>query len=134
VKTRTLLGVVTGALLMAGAPSRAGDAPEGPRISSEPKVFDFGKALQNKTLRKDFVIRNFGTEDLEIEKVLTTCGCTAAITESKTVKPGGSTVLSVTLQTRTFNGPMEREILVQSNDETTNPLKLRVRATVVAQK
>jgi hypothetical protein len=98
------------------APAPADTPVKGPRITVEPESFDFGKALQNKTLTKEFSIRNFGTEDLVIENVETTCGCTAAIPETKVIKPGGSTALRVELQTRTANGKLERAVNIRSND------------------
>jgi hypothetical protein len=110
----------------------AGEPPKGPRIAAEPLVFDFGKVLGQKTLHKDFVIRNFGTEDLDIERVSTTCGCTVAEEPPKVVKPGQSAVLKIKFETRSYSGRVERKILVQSNDPVKNPLELRIQATVVA--
>ncbi len=37
------------------------------------------RRVQNKTLDKEFSIRNFGSADLVIENVSTTCGCTVAL-------------------------------------------------------
>jgi hypothetical protein len=112
----------------------AAPVPEvkGPRISVEPQSFDFGKAVQNKTLSKEFSIKNYGTEDLVIENVSTTCGCTAALLDSKVVKPGGTAPLRVTLETRTYSGKVERKILIRSNDPATNVLELKVEAMVGA--
>jgi Protein of unknown function (DUF1573) len=107
-------------------------APTGPKIAVEPPTFDFGKALQNKTLQKEFSIRNYGTQDLTIENVTTTCGCTAALTESKTVKPGGSTPLRVSLQTRSYTGKLVRKVMVRSNDPSKGLLEVQVEANVVA--
>jgi hypothetical protein len=104
----------------------------GARIAVEPPSFDFGKAVQNKTLQKEFTIRNYGTEDLTIENVSTTCGCTAALTENKTVKPGGSTPLRVSLQTRNYNGKVVRKVLVRSNDPGKALLEVQVEANVVS--
>jgi hypothetical protein len=116
------------------ASSIAAEQAKGPRIAAEPVAFDFGKALQRKTLHKDFVIKNLGTEDLLIEKVSTTCGCTAALMDddAKLVKPGRTAVLRVSLETRNYTGKVERKVLVQSNDPVRNPLEVRVQATVVA--
>jgi hypothetical protein len=102
----------------------------GPRIRVEPAAFDFGKAAPNKTLRKEFSIRNFGNEDLVIESVSTTCGCTAALMESKVVKPGGTTPLRVSLETRTYKGRVMRSVLVRSNDPQADLLEVKVEATV----
>ena len=125
-------------LVRAGAEDtkKAAAAPvpeaKGPRISVEPQSFDFGKAVQNKTLSKEFSIKNYGTEDLVIENVSTTCGCTAALLDSKVVKPGGTAPLRVTLETRTYSGKVERKILIRSNDPATNVLELKVEAMVDA--
>jgi hypothetical protein len=106
-------------------------APKGPKIRVEPATFDFGKALPHKTLEKEFSLRNFGTEDLVIENVSTTCGCTAALMDSKLIKPGGTTPLRVSLETRDYSGKMERTILVRSNDPTAALLEIKVQVTVV---
>jgi hypothetical protein len=103
---------------------------DGPRIRVEPASFDFGKAVQNKTLRKEFSIRNFGNQDLVIEAVTTTCGCTAALTESKVVKPGGTTPLRVSLETRAYKGRVQRSVLVRSNDPETALVEVKVEASV----
>jgi Protein of unknown function (DUF1573) len=125
-------GLLLGALVVSVFAADAGDKDvKSPRISVDPMSFDFGKALQNRTLHKDFVVRNFGTADLEIKRVSTSCGCTAALADSTTVEPGASTTLRVDLQTRTYEGKLERKVIVESNDPK-SPLVLKVQATVVA--
>ena len=101
-----------------------------PRIRVEPEAFDFGKTLPGKTLRKEFSLRNFGDAELVIEGVSTTCGCTAAITAKTRLEAGGSTQLQVTLETRSYSGKLERQVLVRSNDPKTPLLSVRVSATV----
>ena len=118
------------AALAAPLGSLAEDKAAAPRISVEPDGFDFGKALPGKTLRKEFALRNFGDAELVIEGVTTTCGCTAAITADTRVKPGGSTLLRVTLETRSYSGKLERQVLVRSNDPKTPLLPVRVSASV----
>jgi hypothetical protein len=113
-----------------GDDAKPAEAQKGARISIEPQSFDFGKALPNKTLTKEFVIKNFGTEDLVIEKVTTTCGCTVASGYDKRVKPGGTTNLRVSLETRSSSGKVERKIAVKSNDPEKGTAELTVIATV----
>jgi hypothetical protein len=127
-----VLTLVASSLAWAGDEKPAASA-KGPRIAVEPASFDFGKALQNKSLQKEFSVRNYGSEDLTIAGVSTTCGCTAALTESKTVKPGGSTPLRVTLDTRTYSGRLVRKVLVRSNDPAKPLLEVQVEANVVTQ-
>jgi Protein of unknown function (DUF1573) len=101
-----------------------------PRIAVEPESFDFGKAQQEKTLEKEFRVRNLGAADLVIADVVTTCGCTVAEGYSKVVKPGGSTPLRVKLQTRNTLGKLARSVLVKSNDPSGRPLEIKVEAQV----
>jgi hypothetical protein len=132
---RTLVvGFVTAGLLGALALPRLApgqDKPAGaPSIRVEPEAFDFGRALPGKTLRKEFTLRNFGDAELVIEGVTTTCGCTAAISAKTRLEAGGSTQLTVSLETRSYSGKLERQVLVKSNDPKTPLLTVRVSATV----
>jgi hypothetical protein len=110
----------------------ADEKPAGPRIRVEPARFDFGNALPDKALRKDFTIRNFGDATLVIESVSTSCGCTAALPEERRVEPGGSTLLRVTLETRRYSGKVERRVIVRSNDPKAPFAEVRVSVTVGA--
>ena len=126
---------VLGAVALLAASARPEEKPRpGPRIRVDPESFDFGRALPDKTLRKEFTIRNFGDAELVIEGISTSCGCTAALTAEKRVEPGGSTPLRVTLETRSYSGRVERQVLVRSNDPDTPLLRVRVSATVEAAK
>jgi hypothetical protein len=111
-------------LLATAAPAKA------PAIAVRPAAHDFGKARPQQTLRKEFSVENGGTADLLIEGVSTTCGCTAAVTGDKQVAPGGSTHLTVTLETREARGRLVRRVLVRSNDPKTPVVEVTVSATV----
>jgi hypothetical protein len=126
-----LLAVAVGSPLAPAEEQPKTSSAKGPRLSVEPSAFDFGKAVQNKTLQKEFSIRNFGGSDLVIENVSTTCGCTAALLADKVIKPGGSTPLRVSLETRNYSGKMERTVLIRSNDPDTSTTEVKVSVTVV---
>ena len=113
-------------------PAAADGSARGPRIRVEPAGFDFGRALPQKTLQKEFRIRNFGDQDLVIENISTTCGCTAALMESKVVKPGESSQLRVSLQTRDYRGRVVRSVLVRTNDPEAPITDIKLEANVVA--
>lgn len=118
---------LAGVLALASAAALAEEgAPKAPRIAAEPAAFDFGKALPQRTLEKEFVIRNYGSADLKIEGVTTTCGCTVAQLASDVIPPGKSLPLRVSLETRSSLGRVERRVLVRSND----PLRPRIEITV----
>lgn len=112
------------------ASPKPSSSPTSPRIAVEPTAFDFGPALQNKTLTKDFVIKNFGGADLVIESVSTTCGCTVGQLETRTLKPGMAVPLKVSLETRSYSGALQRAVLIRSNDPTKALLEVRVQALV----
>ena len=131
---KALLPLLALALLAASLPAAEPAAPSsGPRIAVDPLSFDFGRALTNRTLKKEFVVRNIGTQDLVIDRITTSCGCTAALVDDKLVKPGKAATLRVELQTLASPGRVERKILVRSNDEAHDPLELKVQVNVVAQ-
>ena len=130
---RRRLVVLAAATLLTVAAGAEEKPKAAPRIRVEPESFDFGNALPGKTLRKEFTLRNFGDAELVIESVSTTCGCTAALAADTHVKPGGSTPLRVTLETRRYSGKVERQVLVRSNDPKTPLLQVRVSATVAAE-
>ncbi len=126
------LAAFTAAVLLsvlAGAEERPA---AGPRIRIEPEGFDFGRVLQDKTLRKTFTIRNFGDTDLAIEGVSSSCDCAAAQPEATLVAPGRSTSLSVVLRTRRYSGRLERQVAVRTNDAKTPVVEIKLSATVEA--
>jgi hypothetical protein len=102
------------------------------QVRVEPERFDFGRVRPNRTLQKEFILRNFGDRELVIESVSTTCGCTAALLGTKTVKPGGTSPLRVRLETRDYRGKVERRVLLRTNDPKTPLLEIPLTATVVA--
>jgi len=126
-----LLAVALGSARAPAEEQPKASSAKGPRLSVEPAAFDFGKAVQNKTLQKEFSIRNFGASDLVIESVSTTCGCTIAEGYAKVVKPGSSTPLRVSLETREYSGRIERTVLIRSNDPDTSTAEVKLSVTVV---
>jgi hypothetical protein len=131
------LGFFFATALAAGAlalepqqPARPPAAPAGPRIAVEPTSFDFGSALPQKTLTKEFSLKNLGSAELVIESVSTTCGCTVGQLETRTLKPGMSVPLRVSLETRSYSGALQRAVLIRSNDPTRGLLEVKVQANV----
>jgi hypothetical protein len=135
-RNRSFAALAAAALLLTHAAASPSSAAEkkGPRIAVEPTSFDFGQALQNKTLTKEFAIRNLGDADLVIEEVKTSCGCTAALLSSKVIKPGGQTPLRVALETRSSQGRVERRVVIRSNDQAQASVSVTVSVTVAAPK
>jgi uncharacterized protein DUF1573 len=117
--------------LAAPAALAAADGFTGARLAVEPPSFDFGNVRPEKTLRKDLVLRNFGTAELKITKVSTTCGCTVAGAYRKSVAPGASTTLRISFTTPTAAGRTEQTVTIETNDPERPKVEVKVSATVV---
>lgn len=103
------------ALALSGT-SAAQKRKTGPVMEIEPEKHDFGGVQQDQKLVHEFTIKNVGTEDLEIRRISTSCGCAAAVPADRIVPPGGSTTLEVVLETRKYKGVIDKSVSVASND------------------
>jgi uncharacterized protein DUF1573 len=113
-------------------PAASADAP---RIVVEPPLFDFGKVLKEKSVSREFAIRNFGKQDLVIDNVSTSCGCTVTDPPppvKMVLKPGAIQPLRVTLTTPANPGRISKSVLVKSNDPDHAVFEIKLLATVVA--
>lgn len=126
-------------LALAATPGLRADTPASPapspaaapRIVIEPIRFDFGTLRPGGAVQKEFLVHNHGRAELVIESLVSSCGCTAALTDSKTVKPGASTVLRLTLTAPDEPGRLEKSLLVKSNDPAHRTVEVKVEAVVV---
>ncbi len=108
--------VVVASLVAPGASALQRKSKSGPVMEIEPEDHDFGGVQQNQKLVHEFTVKNTGTEDLEILRIATSCGCTAAVSADRIVKPGESTTLEVILETRKYKGVIQKSVSVASND------------------
>lgn len=87
-----------------------------PHIVFDGSVFDFGKVEQGAQVNHLFRFTNQGGQDLRIESVKTSCGCTAAVISSEVIAPGQEGTISATFDTAKFAGEKAKSISVYSND------------------
>jgi len=105
-------------------------AGKGPRIEFKEENCHFRKAKQGDVLTHTFVFKNVGDETLEIKKVRTTCGCTAALVSDREVAPGETGEVKVTFNTKGYRGNLSKYIFVESNDPTEPNKRLTVSANI----
>ena len=128
----TVVSIALGTMVAQSYQTEGSREPvKGPGIEMTPESHDFGRVPQNEKLEKEFEILNIGTEELTIGRISTSCGCTAALTSEKFVKPGESTTLKVTLETRMYKGAIERTVSVASNAANSKITQIKVKAFVV---
>lgn len=87
-----------------------------PRISLPQPSFNFGKASQGDIITHGFVVKNVGTAELNILRVVPGCGCTATDISKRDLAPGEESIIKVDFNTAGFLGKKVRNISVETND------------------
>ncbi len=76
---------------------------------------DFGKVVQGEKVAYTFTFTNEGSENVVLESVTTSCGCTVPKYDKKPVVPGGEGSLEVVFDTSGRQGKQTKTITVKSN-------------------
>ncbi len=97
------------------------DLVQSPIILFETPDFNFGKIYKGQKAEHIFKFKNQGNTDLQISKVKSSCGCTAAILTNKTIPPGETGEIKTTFNSGSYNGKVTKSITVNSNDPD-NPI------------
>ena len=102
-------------------------AERGPLLKVLEPEFNFGTVSEGSKVEHDFGLKNVGDTDLTIQRVSASCGCTAAVASSTTIKPGGVEKVKVSFNTLGFFGPKTKTIYVVSNsiDKPESVLRLK---------
>lgn len=101
-----------------------------PRMIFNTYNFDFGHLMRGKKVYHTFYFTNMGSEDLFVEKVLSSNGCKIVAPPEKMIPPGGSGRLVVQVKTVGGLGVQHRTISVRSNDPVNPLIILGVHGTV----
>jgi hypothetical protein len=88
------------------------------------KVFDFGFIMQGDEVKHDFHFKNVGNDDLIIERVEPSCGCTVPIYPKKNIAPGEEGTISVTFKSAGKLGRQVPTIKVLTNYRRSIKLEL----------
>lgn len=91
-------------------------AAAAPRIVFKETSKDFGKVKQGSVLTHEFVFKNEGDAPLVIDRVETSCGCTAALVTEKRILPGREGRIKATFDTRGYSGRLTRYLYVVTNE------------------
>jgi hypothetical protein len=87
-----------------------------PRLKLSKSSHDFGNVEEGKIVDIKIGFRNEGQSVLVISDVKTSCGCTAALLSSKSLKPGESGNIRIELDTANREGKLTRTVTLYSND------------------
>ncbi len=108
-------GAVIAAVTVLAASAALAQANK-PRAVFKETSHDFGKVKQGDVVNHEFVFTNDGGATLVVEKVETTCGCTAALVSEKKIAPGKTGKIKTTFDTRGYSGRLSRYVYLVSND------------------
>jgi hypothetical protein len=101
-----------------------------PKIKFNHESWDFGRVNQGDILTHVFSFRNEGDATLRINRVRTSCGCTAALVSEKRIEPGKTGELKVNFNTRGYEGEVSKYIYVETNDPQDPRKQLAVSARI----
>lgn len=100
-----------------------------PSISFDTQTKEFGKILEGEKLKHVFRFVNKGTQTLQVQSVLASCGCTSTLLSNKSLKAGQEGQIEVVVDTSGRAGSLSKTVTVTSND----PLHQQVVLTITAQ-
>jgi hypothetical protein len=101
-----------------------------PRIVVEEESFDFGTILQGDKVEKVFRFRNDGDAPLVVDRVKTSCGCTAALLSASTLAPGESGEVRTSFDSTRFSGSVQKTVAVYSNDPSRAIVQLLIKGSI----
>jgi hypothetical protein len=101
-----------------------------PSVVVESNVFDFGNIKEGESPSFLYKLTNTGKSDLIIRSVKASCGCTAVKNES-IVKPGATTDVKATFNSKGKRGRQNKTITVITNDPNNSTIQLRVIGNVL---
>ncbi len=96
---------------------------------------DLGDIVNGEVISLEIPIRNVGADDLVIEAVTTSCGCTTADVQPSTISPGDEGRLHIRFDSGAHgpeaNGVVMRQIFIASNDPQQPETVFRFTANVL---
>lgn len=93
----------------------------------------FGDVFKGEEANHVFTVKNVGGQPLELFKVRTSCGCTAAILTERIIAPGETGEIKVSYDTLKGTGPVEKSITVVSNDPDEESVDLLIRLNILVE-
>ena len=87
-----------------------------PIVSLSTKVIDMGTIIKGETYNSTVTITNAGSAPLKIRKITTSCGCTAALLDKSTIKPGEYSTLQIKFNSKGFKGHVTKKVSFSTND------------------
>lgn len=121
----------------ASAPAKKDEAPAQEKREPQPNIvfksteYDFGQSKGADKIEHVFTFTNNGKATLKVDRVKTSCGCTAALLSSKEVAPGKSGEIKTTFTIGSRQGRQSKHIYVESNDPDEPKVRLTIKGEII---
>ncbi len=102
-----------------------------PKMDFESTVYDFGEVYQGDKVRHVFEFVNVGQDVLKIDRVRSSCGCTAVLVSEKSLPPGSKGEIQANFDSTRFRGAVKKTIYLYSNDPVVPVMQLHIKGKVV---
>ena len=102
-----------------------------PTIFFKNPDFNFGQIYKGQKVEYIYEFENRGKDILEIKKVKTSCGCTAAMLTNDTIPPGETGEIKATFSSGSLSGNIKKSITVVSNDPDTPKYRLTISGEII---
>jgi len=94
-------------------------------------TFNFGEIYQGDKVPHVFEFANQGDDPLVIDRVRSSCGCTAVLVSEKNIPPGGKGELKANFDSARFRGSISKTIYLYSNDPVRPTMQFHLKGTVL---
>tara|TARA_B100001564_G_C20224468_1_gene483219 strand:- start:24 stop:476 length:453 start_codon:yes stop_codon:yes gene_type:complete len=111
--------------------SSAQEVVNGPAITLDKTVHDYGTIEQGANGACEFIVTNTGTEPLVITRCKGSCGCTVPKCEKDPIMPGATSEISVKYDTKRI-GPINKSVTITSNAANEPTKVIRIKGKVEA--
>jgi hypothetical protein len=101
-----------------------------PKITVDQENFNFGRIYQGEKVEHAFRFQNTGDAPLNIEKVRTSCGCTAALLSAEVIAPGEKGEVGAAFDSARFRGDVIKTIYLYTDDPMKPVTQLYLRGSV----
>ena len=102
-----------------------------PALQVKTPTFNFGEIYQGDKVPHVFEFANQGDDPLVIDRVRSSCGCTAVLVSEKNIPPGGTGELKANFDSARFRGAISKTIYLYSNDPVRPTMQFHLKGTVL---
>ncbi len=101
-----------------------------PKLDVDHYEYNFGEIYQGENVKHTFPFTNQGDSLLSVEKVRSSCGCTAALVSSRELQPGETGEIQANFDSTRFRGLVAKTIYLYTNDTTQPVAQLFIRGRI----